>query len=229
MIIGLSGLLFLGLVFGPYLWVRWVMHKNSADRSDIPGTGAELARHLLQRFDLSETGVEETHAGGDHYDPQTNKVRLSPKNFGGRSLTAVAVAAHEVGHALQFHRQEAVSTLWHQYMPWANRLKRIGTVLFMLAPAATAVLHAPAAALLPVFVALAMLLASVVSYTFILPMEWDASFGKALPILAAGQYVDDRHLPVLRRILRAAALTYLAVALTDIIRLWRWGRMLRPL
>lgn len=229
MIYGLLGILLISLVFAPSLWVRYVMRKYSTDRSDIPGSGGELARHLLQRFNMPETTVEETRAGGDHYDPLTNCVRLSPGNFQGRSLTAVAVAAHEVGHALQFHRQEPVSKLWNQYMPWANRLKRIGALLFMLAPLATALVHAPAAALIPAAIAIISLLASVISYLFVLPMEWDASFGKALPILSAGDYIDEQHLPVIRRVLKAAAFTYLAVALMDIIRLWRWGRMLRPL
>jgi Zn-dependent membrane protease YugP len=67
-----------------------------------PGTGAELARHLLDRFDMKHIKVETTERG-DHYDPETKAVRLTPDKFSGKSLTAVTVAAHEVGHAIQDH------------------------------------------------------------------------------------------------------------------------------
>lgn len=229
MIYGLMGLMLLVVIYGPFVWVRYVMHRYSKDQADISGTGAELAEHLLQRFDMTHITVEETVAHGDHFDPENNVVRLSPANYGGRSLTAVAVSAHEVGHAIQFHRQEAVANLWSRYVPRANQFKRMGSVLFMLAPVLTAIVHVPAAGLIPAGIAIITLLASVGSYLFILPMEWDASFAKALPILSEGEYLTADQLPTARKILHAAALTYIAVALMDIVRLWRWGRFVRPL
>ena len=93
----------------PGLWVKRVMARYSqpADRYSEQGSGAELARHLLDRFDLSQIKVEET-TSGDHYDPVARAVRLSPGNYAGHSLTAVTVAAHEVGHAIQHSRSEAL-------------------------------------------------------------------------------------------------------------------------
>jgi Zn-dependent membrane protease YugP len=225
-ILGLLSLLF---IYGPFMWVRYVMHKHGKEQLDLPGTGAELAQHLLNRFEMNEVLVEETDAHNDHYDPEGKTVRLSPTNYSGRSLTAVAIAAHEVSHAIQFHRQEAITNLWGKYVPRANKLKRAGAVLFMAAPLFTAVVHTPAAALIPVAIAVVTLLASFFSYFFILPMELDASFRKALPILIEGEYVNEAQLPAVRQVLYAAAFTYIAVALTDIVRLWRWGRMVRPL
>ena len=99
-ILGIGGLL--ALVFGPSIWARAVLAHYSADRTDFPGTGGELARHLLDAADLAEVKVETTDRG-DHYDPEARTVRLSQANHDGRSVTAVAVATHEVGHALQ-HR-----------------------------------------------------------------------------------------------------------------------------
>ena len=87
------------LVYLPGLWVRQVMRRYSEPGDRYPGSGGQFAAHLLQGLGMSHVAVEST-AQGDHYDPVAKVVRLSPDNFEGRSLTAVTVAAHEVGHAL---------------------------------------------------------------------------------------------------------------------------------
>jgi hypothetical protein len=72
-------------------------------------------------------------------------------------------------------------------------------------------------------------IASIGSATLIhlitLPVEWDASFKRALPLLEAGRYIPESDLPAARRILRAAALTYVAGALASLLNLWRWLRL----
>ena len=88
------------LIFGPGLWVRKVMSRYSSPEDRYEGTGGELARHLLDDNGLQHVKVEETPEG-DHYDPVEKVVRLTPEKLNGRSLTAITVAAHEVGHALQ--------------------------------------------------------------------------------------------------------------------------------
>jgi len=93
-------ILILALVFGPGWWVRNVMSRYSSPEDRYDGTGGELARYLLDRYDLQHVKVEETPTG-DHYDPLEKVIRLTPEKLNGRSLTAVTVAAHEVGHALQ--------------------------------------------------------------------------------------------------------------------------------
>ena len=80
--------------------MRFVLTRHGAARSDFPGSGGEFARHLLDRAGLNAVHVEQT-SRGDHYDPIGKAVRLLPEHFTGRSLTAVVIAAHEVGHALQ--------------------------------------------------------------------------------------------------------------------------------
>ena len=81
-------------IFGPTIWVRRVMSRHAHDRPDLPGTGGELARHLLDEFELDTVGVAITE-GGDCYDPKSRAVRLSADNHDGRSITAVAVATHD--------------------------------------------------------------------------------------------------------------------------------------
>ena len=80
------------LVAIPGLWVKRVLRKYSepADRYADKGNGAQLARHLLDRFELNDVAVEVTPVG-DHYDPQAKAVRLTEDNYHGHSLTAVTV------------------------------------------------------------------------------------------------------------------------------------------
>ena len=77
-----------------------VMRRYSTEQSEIPGTGGDLAKHLIERFSLTDVEVEVTELR-DHYDPIEKKVRLSQKHYESKSLTAIAIAAHEIGHAIQ--------------------------------------------------------------------------------------------------------------------------------
>ena len=96
----LALLVFVGAIVWPQFWIKRVMARHNVVREDFPGTGGEFAQHLIERFELLDVGVEETE-GGDHYDPESKTVRLSKTHFHEATLTGVAVAAHEVGHALQ--------------------------------------------------------------------------------------------------------------------------------
>jgi len=104
-ILGLASLFLFALVFGPQVWVRRVLARHGVDRLDLPGTGGELAWHLLDEAGLHQVKVERTDLG-DHYDPEGGVVRLLPQHHDGRSIAAAAVAAHEVSHALQHARGE---------------------------------------------------------------------------------------------------------------------------
>ena len=94
------GLIIVAVIFGPGIWVQRVLARYSEPADRYSGTGAELARHLLDKNGLQSVKVEQTREG-DHYDPGDKAGRLTPDKFDGRSLTAITVAAHEVGHALQ--------------------------------------------------------------------------------------------------------------------------------
>lgn len=222
----LSIALFL-LVYGPSLWVRFVMHRHSKTCIDMPGTGGELAQHLLERFGLDLVRVEKTTDRGDHYSPSERVVRLSPGNYDGKSLTAVAVAAHEVGHAIQFHRQEKISKLREKYIPLATRIKKVGILLLALLPIAGFVIKAPAAIIGLIVLSLGLQLLGALAYLIVLPEEWDASFNKAMPILIEGNYIRPRDVVAVRSVLKAAALTYFAGALADVINIGRWLLVLR--
>ncbi len=210
------------LAFGPQWWVRHVMRRHGRERPEIPGTGGQLAEHLVRELGLKGVKVEQTTPFGDHYDPNARAVRLSPDNFNGRSLTAVAVAAHEVGHAMQFYHQEPVSRLRKRYLPAAQTLKRLGVGLLMAMPFVLLLVRVPQAALVMVLLGVLVQLVSVLMYVVVLPEEFDASFNKALPILVEGDYIEPDQVQPVRQVLRAAAMTYVAGAMADILNLGRW-------
>lgn len=220
-------LLILGMVLGPQIWVTHVLKKYHRPLDGAPGTGSELARHLIERFELAGVKVEEAGEGENFYDPTDNRVCLSPDIYQGKSLTAIAVAAHEVGHAIQFNRKEQVSLLRERYMSKAIVLRKLGVGFLMAMPIVTMVVRVPHASILVVLVGIATMFVSALMYAAILPEEFDASFNKALPILKDGEYVPEVYLPAIKQILRACVLTYVAGALIDVLRLWRWLRYLR--
>jgi hypothetical protein len=226
-ILGLLGvLLVLALVYAPQFWVGHTMRRHSEERPDFPGTGGEMAQHLVERFGLDGVRVEMTDKG-DHYDPESRTVRLSEANHRGANLTAVAVATHEVGHALQHHRGERGLKLRQSLVTFAMQTDRIASVFFIAAPVLAVLLRTPAAMFGMALIGIGLLGVRVLVHLVTLPVEYDASFNKALPILREGNYLSDDDLASARSVLKAAALTYVAAALTSLLNLARWIRVLR--
>ena len=207
-------------IFGPTIWVRRVMARHADDHPDLPGTGGELARHLLDEFKLDTVGVAITE-GGDCYDPKTRTARLSADNHDGRSITAVAVATHEVSHALQ-HQENYRPFLRRQVIVRAGSLvDSVGSaILFCLSLVGGAVVS-PRLLLLGFIAVIVMGLARVIAQATTLPVELDASFNRALPILARDGYLESDDLIKAREVLKAAAYTYVAGALAQIVNLVR--------
>lgn len=214
------------LVFGPGWWVRNVMSRYSRPEDRYDGTGRDLARHLLDSHDLQSVKIEETPKG-DHYDPQEKVVRLSPDNYSGRSLTAVTVAAHEVGHALQDAEGYAPLRIRSQLVRLAQPAERLGAGIIMAAPLIGLATRAPLVSLLMVLGGLMSLGASTLVHLVTLPTELDASFKRALPLLEKGALLKPVDLPHARRLLKAAALTYLSASLASLLNIARWWALLR--
>ncbi len=221
-------LLVLAVVFGPQLWARYTFNRYSKPLERIPGTGGELAIHLLQHFNMDGVKVEKTDKQGDHYDPFRKVVCLSPSNYEDNSLTAVAVAAHEVGHAIQDHRGEAMLIWRTRLAMFAMVVQKVGAAAMIAMPVVMLLSRAPVSGLFLAFIGLGSMLLATLVHLVTLPVEIDASFGKALPVLMEGQYISQQDERAVRRILRAAALTYLAASLASLLNLWRWFRILRP-
>ncbi len=216
----------LALCWGPQWWVRRQLRRYGTARPDLPGSGGELALHLVKRFELRGVKVDATTPGGDHYNPRTRAVCLSPQHLEGRSLAAVAAAAHEVGHAMQHQRGDKLFTLRYLLVSVALQVRRLAALLLVAAPIATLLLRQPILGLLLAAAAfLCGALVEILVHLVTLPVEWDASFGKALPVLRG--YLSPRDLPAVRKLLRACALSYLAAALANMLNLWAWIALLR--
>jgi len=215
------------LVFGPQWWARYTFRRYAGVLPRIPGTGGELARHLLDRFGMPEVPVERLEKGGDHYDPERRVVCLSPDNYDHNSLTAVAVAAHEVGHAIQHQRNETKLALRHRLVRVAQTAQQLGAGAMFLLPVALAITRVPSAGIVMAVIGLGSMASATLVHLVTLPVELDASFGKALPVLIAGNYIQPQDEVAVRRVLRAAALTYVAGSLASLLNLARWLAFLR--
>jgi Zn-dependent membrane protease YugP len=216
--------LLIALIFGPQFWIKWVMEKHAREQPEFPGTGGELARHLLDKAGLEAVKLERFD-GGDHYSPEEKTVRLSARNFDGKSVTAVAVAAHEVGHALQHKDNYAPLMLRQKLAGICIIMERTGGVLLMATPVIFSVTHSPVVLVAELVLGLGILASTVVIYIFTLPTEFDASFKRALPILE--NYLRPEDMPGARQVLKAAAFTYVASALVNILNIARWLRIPR--
>lgn len=219
-------LLVLVLVFGPGLWVRKVMSRYSQPDDRYTGSGGELARYLLDRHGLEEVKVEETEQG-DHYDPVDKAVRLTADKFNGRSLTAIVVAAHEVGHALQHARGYPPFRIRTQMVKLTQPVQRLGAGILMGAPLVGMLTRAPMVSVLMIVGGFLSLGATSLVHLITLPTEWDASFQRALPLLEKEDVLLEVDRPHARRLLTAAALTYLAASLASLLNIARWWAILR--
>jgi uncharacterized protein len=223
-LLALGVVLLFGLVFGPQWWVRRAMQQHASERPDLPGTGGELARHLLDLARLQHVPVE--IAPADHYDPVADVVRLSPQNHDGRSVTAVAVAAHEVSHALQHAAGDRLLAARVAFAPVVRGFEVAAAVVMGTAPLVLAFVHSPALLALQVGVGIALLGVRLVFHLLTLPVELDASFSRALPILERGRFLEAGDMPGARTVLRAAALTYVASSLVSLVNIARFRRLL---
>ena len=214
------------IVFGPQWWAQRIFKKYSKEQPVLRGTGGELAEHLVQTIGITGVNVEET-TQGDHYDPTDKTVRLSPTNFNGKSLTAIAVAAHEVGHAIQHHENSSLLANRTRLVRFAQVTDKIGSFAIIAMPIIALLTRIPAAAGFMVVLALGSMLVGTVVHLVTLPVELDASFKKALPILKNGNYIEPKDEAAVKQILKAAAYTYVAASLASILNLARWFAVLR--
>jgi len=220
------GLILVIIIFGPQLWAKRTFAKYNGHRQDFPGTGGELAKHLINTYKLKSVNVEQTQQG-DHYDPTSKTVRLSPSNYNGKSLTAIAVAAHEIGHAIQDAENNPMLSWRTRLVKTTQVAEQISALAFIGIPIITAITRAPSAGALLFFIAIGSMLLSALVHLVTLPVELDASFGKALPILKKGQYISDNDVNGANKILKAAALTYVAGSLASLLNLARWIALLK--
>ena len=218
-------LIVLAIIFGPSLWVKLVMWRYSSEKPEMPGTGGELAKHLIKQFSLKGVEVEVTELG-DHYDPIKKKVRLSQEHYESKSLTAIAIAAHEIGHAIQDQQGDKRLATRTKMAPVVDKDARWSAVILSLSPVIGIITRHPMPFSFLLVLGLSGFIARMMVHAVSLAIELDASFSKALPLLREGNFVSPSNEKAVSRILRAAALTYVSAALADILNLGRWAVIL---
>lgn len=222
----LIGVLVVALILGPGVWVKRVLKKHSEPREDLPGTGGELAAHLMSEFDMGHVKLEVTDRG-DHYDTEAKAIRLTEPVMHGKSLTAVATAAHEFGHALQQEKNYNALSTRTVLAKSGVLLQNIGAGAIFLIPILSMIPGLAVFARLLLIVIIGSMFLTTIIHLVTLPVEFDASFNRALPILKEGNYVSDRDIGAVRKILLACALTYVSQAMLGVLNLGRWIRLLR--
>jgi Zn-dependent membrane protease YugP len=214
----------MGLVFLPQLWV-----KNTVARfSEVPTArrqrGVDVARSILNENGLSGVGLEMVEGQlSDHYDPASRTVRLSPEVYQGSSVASVAIAAHECGHAVQHAKGYFPVVLRSSMAPMVGLGSSIGPWLIMIALGLGATSHLGNAsfALTMAWVGVILYGLAVAFHLVTLPVEIDASH-RALKILNTHAYLDSQEMTGARKVLTAAAFTYIATAMYALMELLYW-------
>jgi Zn-dependent membrane protease YugP len=195
------------------LWAQMRVRATYAKGMQIDAhlTGAAAARYLLDQGGCQDVGIEETHGMlSDHYDPRHRMLRLSRDVYHSRSATAVGIAAHEAGHALQHAQNYAPLVVRNAAVPAAQVGPMAFFVLFILG----ILLHQPPL----IYLGIACFGALVVFQIVNLPVEFDAS-RRAKALLTEYNIVDGEGAIAVRKVLNAAGWTYVAATLQSILTL----------
>jgi uncharacterized protein len=212
-----SYLIYYAIIILIPLWAQMKVKNTFAKYSRVPSStshrGAEVAREVLNANGLYNVGVEQGQGFlSDHYDPRTKTVRLSAENYHGNSLAAAAVASHECGHAIQDAQGYAFLRFRHALVPVANIGSNVSWVLIMIGFLA----HLSGMILLGiVFMAIAVLFQIIT-----LPVELNASSRAMDQIVSLGLIRSNEERET-RKVLNAAALTYVAAAAVAVLELLR--------
>lgn len=216
-----SYLIYIALLMIIPLWaqskVKSTYKKYSKKATSSFMTGAQVARQILDDNGLYHVSIEETRGMlSDHYDPRKKVVRLSRDNYHGHSMAASAIAAHEVGHAIQDEQAYAFLRFRHSLFPLANLGDKMSFILIF----AGFILSMPGLAMAGViFMAFAVLFQLVT-----LPVEFDAS-NRAMTQLVSSGVINNNEERDTKKVLNAAALTYVAAAMVALAELIRFALM----
>ncbi len=201
----------------PMILVGWAqMRVRSAFKkyNQVPSmarlSGAETARRILSEQGIYDVAVEETGGSlSDHYDPSSKVVRLSSDNFHGHHLAGLAVAAHEVGHAIQHANGYLPLNLRHAILPVANLGSSLGfpMVIGGMLFGFTGLID----------IGILFFAGAVIFQLVTLPVEFNAS-SRAMAILSQGYLAGDE-VSSAKKVLNAAAMTYVAAAATAVMQL----------
>jgi Zn-dependent membrane protease YugP len=199
------------------LWAQMRMKITYAEAQQMPAplSGAAAARHILDSAGLHNVAIEQVPGHlSDHYDPRDKVLRLSPEVYQSRTLAAVGIAAHESGHAMQDAHAYAPMAIRNAAVPAANFGSQAGIWLII-----AGFVFQPLQML--AYVGLALFACVVFFQVVNLPVEFNASTRAKQQLVKLG-IIDDEQLVYVRKVLNAAAWTYVAGTLQAIMILLYW-------
>ena len=220
-----STFLFLIPAIALAIYAQFKVQSTFRRYSEVPSgtgyTGAQVAAELLRRRGITDVKVEAVQGMlGDHYDPRTKVLRLSPDVYGSNSLAAIGVAAHEAGHAVQHREGYTALALRSAIVPVATIGTSAAWLLFIIGW----ITSSPNLVNIGILLFLGYIAFAVIT----LPVEFNAS-NRAVALLQGEGFVLPQEAQGVRAVLNAAALTYVAAAAMAISQLLRMlvlrGRM----
>lgn len=201
--------LVLGMVAAMLTKSTFAKYAKVGVRSGL--TGAEAARQMLYAQGIQDVDIHPTQGFlSDHYDPRSHSLHLSPDVYNGQSLSAIGVACHEAGHAVQQAHGYALMSLRSMLLPVTIAGQNIAPILFMIGAAIGSI----GLIKIGVFLFAIAVLFSIIT----LPIEWDAS-ARAKQYMVQSGVVTAAEYPHAAKVLNAAFLTYVAGAITAVLQL----------
>ena len=220
------------LVLG--LWAQMLVKSRFNKFSKVASrrglTGAEAAKAVLEAGGVYNVPVGRVSGNlTDHYDPKSNSISLSDSVYGSNSIAAIGVAAHEAGHALQYANNYAPIKFRMAIVPVCNIGSRIGPLLIIVGCLMTYAASSASAELgLMLYTAGLVLFSAVALFQLVtLPVELNAS-RRAMRSLERGSFLEKNELSGAKKVLTAAALTYIAALITAIMQIFYYASRFRP-
>jgi len=209
-------IIFLILSTAPVIWLNYVFRKNDQILINMPFTGLEFGKLILKDYGLTEVKIEKS-LSVDHYDLLEKKVKVTQERLSKKSLTAISIVCHEIGHAIQHKEKYKALEQRTSLVKNTAWISQIGSSILLIGiPTILATGYYP---LIKVCLLLALLslLIGIIVHLITLEVELDASFNKALPILI--EKVPPEYHDSCKSILRAAAFTYVIGVVRNFVSL----------
>ena len=209
-------IIFLILSTAPVIWLNYVFRKNDQILINMPFTGLEFGKLILKDYGLTEVKIEKS-LSVDHYDLLEKKVKVTQDRLSKKSLTAISIVCHEIGHAIQHKEKYKALEQRTSLVKNTAWISQIGSSILLIGiPTILATGYYP---LIKVCLLLALLslLIGIIVHLITLEVELDASFNKALPILI--EKVPPEYHDSCKSILRAAAFTYVIGVVRNFVSL----------
>ncbi len=204
------------LLFLPSLWVNYVLKKYNVVIPNMPFTGKEFGNKILEEQKLTHISINSIKQI-DHYNPIEKKIHISEDKINKKSITSISIVAHEIGHAIQDKENYKPLKIRQLLIEKTSTFQKIGSFLIIIGlPSIFGFTKSPLITIISAIIIMGFLSTNVLIHLVTLPVELDASFRRALPILK--NYVPKENIKQCKTVLRAAALTYLAHSIISIFR-----------